>query len=474
VEAHLDKRLIAAVVGIFASLAFAAEPEQSPPKLLFDFEDPADVAAWTNLKLPEERFKEPPVRVELDTAHATSGGHSLKLTFGGGTWPTITTTHVDDEWLHHPTFEADVFVPRDCVVGFCVMQEKSQRGEGWGEMVSRWTKTEFCRAGANHVAGTIPQNNEYALHAKWGKVVRFEVFMYQPRDGEAIYVDSIRLTHTKPAPAAPTKFTLAGSGEVLSGGSSADAVMALGKKRKATWTAPQARSVEEIERDFAAQFAEVKAKHPKAVMSVLRDGEKGYDPAHPDAVFAGWKDAHMNSHGPDGMMMERARNRGDHEVDELFMRHRSLMMQVDLASIPRGSQVIAAKLVMVRAGKYDPERDPLKEASLWVAEPCNRPWEETQVNAFEFAHDKFWKAIGGMAWGEGGDFTPLLFVCGPGQGQNNAWEFTDAVRYWTDGKHENHGFMLHGDGHDYMQAFCREAKELKNRPAVLVIYEPKE
>jgi hypothetical protein len=32
--------------------------------------------------------------------------------------------------------------------------------------------------------------------------------------------------------------------------------------------------------------------------------------------------------------------------------------------------------------------------------------------------------------------------------------------------------MLHGDSKDYMMAHAREAKEIKDRPAVLVIYEP--
>ena len=43
----------------------------------------------------------------------------------------------------------------------------------------------------------------------------------------------------------------------------------------------------------------------------------------------------------------------------------------------------------------------------------------------------------------------------------------------TSGDHPNHGFMLHGDSRDYMIGHGREAKDLKNRPAVLVIYEPK-
>ena len=58
-------------------------------------------------------------------------------------------------------------------------------------------------------------------------------------------------------------------------------------------------------------------------------------------------------------------------------------------------------------------------------------------------------------------------------GRVATWDFTQAVRFWTDGKHANHGFMLHGDAGDYMVAHSREAAEARNRPAVLVVYVPK-
>ena len=47
------------------------------------------------------------------------------------------------------------------------------------------------------------------------------------------------------------------------------------------------------------------------------------------------------------------------------------------------------------------------------------------------------------------------------------------MKYWTDAKHANHGFMLHGDGAGYKVAFSREAADIRNRPAVLVSYVPK-
>ena len=68
---------------------------------------------------------------------------------------------------------------------------------------------------------------------------------------------------------------------------------------------------------------------------------------------------------------------------------------------------------------------------------------------------------------------PIFLAYGPGQGKVNVWDFTEAVRFWTSGKHTNHGFMLHGDSHDYITGFAREAKEVRDRPAVMVIYNAK-
>jgi len=41
------------------------------------------------------------------------------------------------------------------------------------------------------------------------------------------------------------------------------------------------------------------------------------------------------------------------------------------------------------------------------------------------------------------------------------------------GTHENHGFFLHGDSNDYMSMYTPLAGEVRGRPALLVIYEPK-
>jgi hypothetical protein len=232
-------------------------PAASPPeKVLFDFEDPADLQGWSNLELPGAREKEPPVKLEIAAENATSGKHSLRLTFGGGQWPTVTTPRVADDWLPYQTFKADVTVERPCVVGFTALQEKSHRGGDWDALVSRWTKTAFLTPGTNHVAASIPQPNDYAISAKWGKVVRFEIFLYRPHDGESIFVDNVRLTAEKLPPPEKTEFTVAGTDWVLSGTSSAQAVGELGKKLADRWVRPEPNTLGEVEAELRVRYAE--------------------------------------------------------------------------------------------------------------------------------------------------------------------------------------------------------------------------
>ncbi|HVC95635.1 MAG TPA: DNRLRE domain-containing protein [Pirellulales bacterium] len=474
------KELLCLTVVAFWLMGLTAFPGRAEDLLLFDFEEPVDLKGWTNLELADAKVKEPAALIERPADGASSGKHALKITFGGGTWPTLTTTSVPADWTAWHTFKADVTVGRPCVVGFTVLQERSQRGNGYEEAVSRWTRTAFLKAGKNEVSAALRPDYGNVLDPKRGNVVRFEIFMYSPHAGEAITVDNIRLSTTKEEqPAAKISFAVAGTDLILdglnaSGVLSAGAVIELGKKLAVGWTKIDDRTVAQLEEEFAAQYGELKRKHPRAVLAVLRAGETSYDPAQPDHVYAGWKEAYFSSHGPDGMYRTRAENQGRSETQEIFMRHRSPLMRVDLASIPTGSQILAARLIVVRAtDTVVDDRDPRKNPTMWVVEPCNRPWEEQEVNAFEYAKDKFWREVGGFDWGDDPDFLPVFLAHGPGRGKVNWWDFTLAVRFWTSGDHPNHGFMLHGDARDYMIGHTSKAKEIKNRPAVLVIYEPK-
>ena len=440
---------------------------------LFDFEEADAAKAWSNLELPDAKLKEPPATIELSNDNATSGRQSLRITFAGGHWPSITTTSVPGDWMPYWTFKADVTVSRPCVVGFTALQEKSMRGGGWDPVVSRWTKTEFLKPGRNTVTGSLHDPNEYSINTKLGKVVRFEIFMYNPHEGESIHVDNIRIEAGKASqPPVVTKFPVLGTDLAVSGENSG--VRELSQKLKDAWKKPEAKSLEQVEGDFRARFDELRKQHPGAVLSVFRDGEAGCDPAHAEKVFSGWKDAYWSSHGPDGMTDERSNNIGHDASHEVFMRHRSPLMRVDLSSIPQGSEILDARLIVIRAWDQPVKEHNPDQPNVWVVEPCNRPWEEYEVNAYQFSRDKFWKAIGGGYGGDDPDFLPVYLAHGPAQGKVNSWDFTHAVRFWSDGKHANHGFMLHGDAGDWMvRAHAREAKEIKDRPAVLVIYVPR-
>jgi hypothetical protein len=89
-------------------------------------------------------------------------------------------------------------------------------------------------------------------------------------------------------------------------------------------------------------------------------------------------------------------------------------------------------------------------------------------------------------YGEDPDYLPIYVAHGPANGRQFPgaaqppalwWDFTEAARFWTDGKHENHGFFFHCGGGDeplYLVAFTCQAKDIKTRPALMVIYEPGE
>src|SRR5262249_20386160 len=161
-----------------------------------------------------------------------------------------------------------------------------------------------------------------------------------PAEGETIFVDNIRLSSEKEpsAPPGKTAFRVLGTDWEVSG------IRELAKKLEPKWAAPTEKTIGEVEAEFRSQYERLKKEQPRAVLAVIRDGEKGYDPAHPDQTYAGWRDAYWSSHGPDSMTVERATNYGKHATQEIFMRHRSPLMRADLSGIPKGSAILAAQL----------------------------------------------------------------------------------------------------------------------------------
>ncbi len=453
-------------------------PKPPPPEtLVLDFEDPADAQAWTPVKLPEVPKGDPAARVEVAKEGATHGQRALKITFAGGEWPAVGTTKLalPENVFEFNTLKLDVTAPRACLVALRILQEKSQDGLGWSAAVTRWNSELSLAPGKNEIMRSLPGRGDWeAINPALGTITTLVVAMYHPRPGESICIDNVRLSSEKPWPKLTT-FKVLGTDLAVSG------VEELKIKLTRDWKQPEEKTADALDAEVRAQYDELKKTHPRAVLAVLREGEAGYNPAAAALVYAGWAEAHVNSHSPGGVAPGRLENSGEWRNIEAFMRHRSALMRVDTSSIPNGSDVLAARLVIQgidyskSADKGERESADTSKPNMWVAEACNRPWVELEVNAYEYAKDKFWTATGGMSWGpdEQGDFLPLFLAHGPAQGPVSWWDFAEAVKFWTDGVHPNNGFFLYGTGVPYMQMFTKEQKNPKLRPALYVIYEPK-
>jgi hypothetical protein len=489
-----------------AGVALAAD------KILFDFEEADSVNAWSNIdmhalreaeakaahaavlkaspdpsKVPAYKplpavAKEPDVKIEWTTESATRGQHAMKLTFSGGRMPTISAPAPLDDWRPYKGFAADVTASRTCIVVFRAMAATSKYGTAYVEGCSRWEFAARLSAGKNTVVAPQTHGAESGPDKVWKNVQTFQIYMLQPTDGEVITIDNIRLLETKPKTTSAYNedtqwpkegFRVAGSELVVKNADD------LGErlKLKETWRKPEARTVEQWEADIRRQFDEIKKSHPRAVLAMLRQGQKGYDPAHPDREFTGWQCGYGPTHLPMALAMACSTNAGKVDDCEACPRSRPSYHRVDLSSIPKGSRVLAARLMMVRSLVLEgPPWDNWRtKPTLIVTEPVNRPWKEYEVTVFEYAKDKFWTDFAAQCWGEDGDCAPVYLSYGPGSGKVNSWDFTYAVRYWTEGKHANHGFIISSAPAylDALRVFTYRCKELQNRPCVAVIYEPK-
>ena len=481
-------------------------------KVLFDFEDEADVKAWANVdvhalreaeakaaydaavktaadpaKLPPYKPlvqppKEPPVRIERTAEGATRGKRALKLTFAGGQFPTISTRSPLEDWRGYNTFQADVTADRTCLVVFRVMSETSKYGRGYNESCSRWEFAARVEAGKSTVTTEAPKRLWDYIYNRNVRTV--QIYIYQPQKGESITIDNIRLSTERPkstsayhdSPPWPKEgFKVAGTDLVVKNAED------LGDKLKLkdTWVKPEEKTVEQVETEVRAQFEKIKKDHPRAVLAMLRQGQKGYDQADPDKEFAGWKNGYGSCHGPMALNMACFDNRGKVQHCEASPRSRPSYHRVDLSSIPKGADILAARLIVVNAApalEEPPWTNWKTKPTLAVTEPINRPWKEYEVNVFRYAKGKFWKDFAAMSWGEDGDCGAIYLSYGPGNGKAHSWDFTHAVRYWTEGKHPNHGFIISQPSkyHYVLSIFTYRCRDLKNRPCVAVIYEPKE
>jgi len=502
---------VACVMAAFFVSAFQ-RPAAAEETVLFDFEDPAELASWSQLKLPDKNARgadEPPVKIEFTAEGATHGKQALKLTFSGGRYPTVVCTNAPhpEMWSGFKTFRADVTAPRECAVVFRFVYEKTNRRWGWTENYSRTIKIARCEKGLNEVVDWV----RFAGGGQLGKAVALEIYMLRPRRGESISIDNIRLStqrpdHTTPFrernphyvgedltrtakyPWYPMPERLTVYGENVTARSARE----LADKKKHLWRMPKERSYKEVLDAWKKLYEEWRARKPKAVMAVFRRGGKGYDPANPGKVLPreGFEDCYILAHDPSNQferILGETPGRTSHS--EVFVHRRSTLWRIDFSSIPTGSEILAARFFFAKR-YWNPVEQQLKlkpgdayydftavRPTFYIATPINRPWVEAEASGFEYARDKFWKETCGMSWdGDDPDLLPLVIAYGQ-TGINNAeMDFTRAVDYFTCGKHKNHGFTLacpSGYFHNN-NVHTSEAAKLKDRPAMMVIYEPRQ
>ena len=464
----------------------AAVADDTP---LFDFAAPDAAAAWSPAKLVGD-VPAPGVEVAVEAA---SGRKCLKLTFSSDAgWSAVATTKIPvaGNWREFKTLKLDLTVDQPLVAYIRILQGKpDEKGNQ-----PYWEKTMILQPGKNEMVLLLP-GGIGAMDPAKGNVSGVLFGAFRPQKPQTLLVDNVRLStdwpwtrvvgwcsaynHDGYSSAVQREFARTGASpkfKVLGTDLDVADLADLAKKLRDQWVAPEPKTVDRVETEFRAQFDELKKTHPKAVMAVLRDGEKGFDPADPEKVYAGWKMVYISCHGPDGPNGGREKTPVLYDTVEAFMRHRSPLMQADLSSLPKGAQILAAKLVVVRVGEPGAmisDRTPLKP-NMWAAEPCNRDWDPASANCYAYATGKLWKAVSGLYYGEDPDYWPVFVAHGPmGTGAACSWDFTEALKFWLDGTHVNHGFFLYGDSIDYLRIFTMKAKDVKQRPAILVVYEPK-
>ena len=445
---------------------------------LFDFEHDIK-SVWSNQNL--EGYSEANVAIESSDQHVTSGSKSLKLTFPKGHLPSVFTEKVAiADWSQYKTLCADVFLERDALVVFRALQEKSTRDNGWDGYMGRFERAALMKKGHHSMVALLNTKRDHQFRPTYGSVVRFEIALYDALEGESIFVDNIRLSkelpEAKDIPLSqlneyiPTRGKLF---EVMGEGTKVKDFADLAGRLKGSWKKPHEPSVEEVEASFLEQYNKILKEHPKAKFAILRNGQKAWNEANASQTYQGWDDTYITCHEPESMLMHSGLvNHGKAGKYEIFMRHRSALMRVDLSHLPKQTKIHHASLLLCRTARVEPSRSHLNP-NLWVVELCNRPWVEDEANAFQYAKHKYWNNYSGRNWdGENPDSLAVFAAHGPGQGESNVWDMTEVTRKWVNGDISNHGFWLYGDSKDWLlEAHYSESKSTSKRPTLYVIYE---
>ncbi|HUV39112.1 MAG TPA: DNRLRE domain-containing protein [Planctomycetota bacterium] len=470
----MQRTMPSVVLVVSLWLAASAQAEE---KVLFDFGDPAQVQAWQMYQLPKpEKGRapepEPEAKLELSVVDTGAGRRDgrLQITYAGGWQPTIAATQIPEDLTPYEAIKLDVTVPRAMVVGLRILQEKDKPGPN----TPAWGSTTVLKPGTNTVSFSMKKAQRFRTRVysdKEGKAVLLQFYVYRPVAGEVVILDNVRVSTEDDANAdnktTPNSRPKDGY-KVLGTELTVRDVDDLGARLAPQWQKPEKnRTIEEREVEFVALYNEFRKTHPKAVMVTLRQGQKGFDPANPEVEYAGWDNVHVNSHGPDGIPGRASNGIDRYGSLELFMRHRSQLIRIDVSSIPKGAKVLAARLLLASGAK------PADKPNMFAAEACNRPWVESEVDAYQYAAGKLWHNVSGQYYdGDDPDYLPLYLAYGPAEGETSVWDFTRAVKRWTEEGHPNHGFFLHGDAKFYARTFTKRANDVTKRPALVVIYEP--
>ena len=334
---HRCAAFIALIIAVYF-LSYNVLPESravdEKDQELFNFEDKATVTDWAPAKLPDVEKDQPPPKVEIvPVPNAKDGG--LKITYDGGDWPAIGTTKlpVRGNWKQFQTLKADLTVDRPSVAHFRIYQGKADEKR----QQPRWEKTMMLLPGRNDVT-LLLRHGLGTLDPARGDVTAFVIGMFRPEKGQTLLVSNVRLSPDWPAPKVTgwyspynhdgyssavardyarrgdvTKFKVLGTGMEV-----AD-LPDLARRLKDKWVKPEPKTIDQVEAEFKTEFEKAKKDHPRAILAILREGEKGWDPANPDKAYEGWKYVYLNCHGPSGPNPGREKTPAPSETVEVFM-----------------------------------------------------------------------------------------------------------------------------------------------------------
>ena len=210
----------------------------------------------------------------------------MKLTFSGGKYPAVATHSPLEDWTVYNSFKADVTASRTCLVAFRVVREDDKEHRGW-------VKLALVHQGRNAVVDVAPTPRGLDNGRPLKGPTQLEIIMYAPHKGEVIFVDNIRVSTEVPdratpphgehvAPGSKVRFyPKLGKIPVLGLGIEVASAAEFGKQMMEHWVPPQDKTIEQAEAELPALYEGLKKEHPRAVMAIFRNGQKGFDPAAP-------------------------------------------------------------------------------------------------------------------------------------------------------------------------------------------------